>query len=491
MTDEQKKIVDSNNKYISISATAGSGKTFTLVKRVQKKLRDNKNKKKILVISFTNAAVNEIKHRVRDFNTDRLEVRTFDSLFQNLFFNFQYLTTGRHLDRNEINILYPKAKSMAMNNMLWANSLYNEKKLYANDVFKSNLNKLLFDSVRKEGGQRTSDKIINYLSSTYDEILVDESQDMDIWQIGFIRNIAKNTKIKITLFRDYSQSIFRFRGASPHKLKEFEQEFGFLEYKLEKGFRCKEDIYEIANNFRIENSKITKIEDIEEIIFNSNTENVFAFKGNREKILKENSKYISSLNEKYTNAAFIISMHSQTNEIRESDEFKDYRDSSWPLGRDLDLEDMTNIYFNNDLTLLFSKYDFEHDKEKIDFYQKTLYYKYLATNQKTPENFLHFLSCMLRKFEMSDDNIVWNNEVLISSNFQKLEKWAISREKKIITYFSVKGLEYDLVFLYLNKWELKKSIESRKSKDIDSLLSRLFVSMTRAKKKLVIFWIDN
>ncbi len=491
MTDEQKRIVNSTSKYISVSATAGSGKTYTLVKRVQKKLKDDENKKKILVISFTNAAVNEIKHRVRGINTDKLEVRTFDSLFQHLFFNFQHLSTNKFLNRNEIDLFYNNKQNQTMNNSTWIYSLYKDKKFYANNIFKSNLNKLLFESTEKDDGQKTSDKIINYFTSTYDEILVDEAQDMDIWQIEFIRNIANNTNITITLFRDYSQSIFRFRGASPHKLKEFEKMFNFKEYKLEKGFRCKKDIYEIANNFRIENSKINNIEDIENILFSFDSENVSIFRGNKKTILKENSDIISSLNNKYKNAAFIISMHSQTNEIWESEDFKGYRDSNWPLGRVLEIEDMTNIYFNNDLTLLFNKYDLEHDRKKIDFYKNTLYYKYLSTTTKTPDNFLKFLSCMFRKFEMTNDDIVWENEILISSNFQKLKKWATSGEKKIITYFSVKGLEYDLVFLYLNKWEMERGLKTGDFNDKNSLLSRLFVSMTRAKEKLVIFWMND
>ena len=63
------------NPYVIYNASAGSGKTFTLVKEYLKLLLasgNNQNFRKILAITFTNKAVNEMKGRILDSYTNLL-----------------------------------------------------------------------------------------------------------------------------------------------------------------------------------------------------------------------------------------------------------------------------------------------------------------------------------------------------------------------------------------------------------------------------------
>jgi len=63
-TEEQEKIISSNEKYIFVSAIAGSGKTLTLIK----KYISNYDEKDV-IISFTNVVKNEILSRLKkDFS---------------------------------------------------------------------------------------------------------------------------------------------------------------------------------------------------------------------------------------------------------------------------------------------------------------------------------------------------------------------------------------------------------------------------------------
>lgn len=68
MTDEQKYAVNFNeNKNILISAAAGSGKTFVLVQRILKLIAiDNKDIRKILIATFTNAAAAQMSKKIYD-----------------------------------------------------------------------------------------------------------------------------------------------------------------------------------------------------------------------------------------------------------------------------------------------------------------------------------------------------------------------------------------------------------------------------------------
>lgn len=66
-TTAQKKVIETRDKNILVSAAAGSGKTAVLVERIIKRVLDQENPldiDKILVVTFTNAAAGEMRERV-------------------------------------------------------------------------------------------------------------------------------------------------------------------------------------------------------------------------------------------------------------------------------------------------------------------------------------------------------------------------------------------------------------------------------------------
>ncbi len=66
-TSEQLKAINTKGKTLLVSAAAGSGKTATLIERIIRSLLDEKNPEdisEILIVTFTNAAVAEIKSRI-------------------------------------------------------------------------------------------------------------------------------------------------------------------------------------------------------------------------------------------------------------------------------------------------------------------------------------------------------------------------------------------------------------------------------------------
>ena len=64
-TKEQKQAIDKDNSNILVAASAGSGKTAVLVERViTKVIKYRIDIDKILVVTFTNAAAQELKERL-------------------------------------------------------------------------------------------------------------------------------------------------------------------------------------------------------------------------------------------------------------------------------------------------------------------------------------------------------------------------------------------------------------------------------------------
>jgi len=66
-TKEQLSAIETRDKTLLVSAAAGSGKTATLTERIIRSITDEKNPEDIsrmLIVTFTNAAVDELRGRI-------------------------------------------------------------------------------------------------------------------------------------------------------------------------------------------------------------------------------------------------------------------------------------------------------------------------------------------------------------------------------------------------------------------------------------------
>ncbi len=68
-------------------------------------------------------------------------------------------------------------------------------------------------------------------------LLVDEFQDVDRSQYELIGHLARSVE-DVLVIGDPNQSIYGFRGASPHYFDRFEKDFGAQRVKLTEGYRC-------------------------------------------------------------------------------------------------------------------------------------------------------------------------------------------------------------------------------------------------------------
>ena len=74
-TKEQLSAIETRNKSLLVSAAAGSGKTATLTERIIRSLTDGEKPEDIrnmLIVTFTNAAVAELRERITDALKKRL-----------------------------------------------------------------------------------------------------------------------------------------------------------------------------------------------------------------------------------------------------------------------------------------------------------------------------------------------------------------------------------------------------------------------------------
>ena len=103
MTDDQQLAVDSKGTNIIVSAGAGSGKTAVLTQRVGRILNDGEHVNSLLLLTFTKAAADEMKERIRKYikknpeligELDLLDssyITTFDSFSLSIVKKYHYL----------------------------------------------------------------------------------------------------------------------------------------------------------------------------------------------------------------------------------------------------------------------------------------------------------------------------------------------------------------------------------------------------------------
>lgn len=304
LSEKQKKIVEYEDKAIYVKASAGSGKTRVLTERIKFQLL--KTKKKILALTFTNKAGEEIKERLEEQKIDiknRLFVGTFHSFCQNVLENHgssMGMFQMPHIfesDKDRIELI-----SQAIEQVPTYNELYKSKSLKDKNDFRYRALNFISKVKRElitdfEFHNHTEDDNIILLYQTYQEILrsqnaidfddlllftynlfieypnisalykrsfysicVDEAQDLNNAQYNLLLALCGNDFKNVMMVGDPKQSIYHFNGSSSEYMdKEFPKDFNAEIFELNENYRSSKKVIEAA-------SKIISIENNGEVI---------------------------------------------------------------------------------------------------------------------------------------------------------------------------------------------------------------------------------
>lgn len=292
LTDEQKKIIyaphDINARIIAVP---GSGKTTTLVHRIGYLVNEMQvDPEKILCISFSQNAVNELKNRLAGIlNTDRkVDVRTYHS--------FAFSIIKKHKEKifktgDTVSVLLGSDKENVIkglfNDMFSVQNKEDERKLFSffvrfiekRQVYKitdkksaereHELIKLNFDFF-EQGYKKYNSYLINHnlvdfesmqalaLSllvrneevrkeyiDKYDYYFVDEFQDTSWVQSSILLNMLN--KSKIVIVGDADQNLYYWRGSDNKFILDFHNNVDVQDYMLSKNFRSTDAIIKSAN----------------------------------------------------------------------------------------------------------------------------------------------------------------------------------------------------------------------------------------------------
>ena len=269
-------------------AGAGSGKTLVVTKKIAYLIKECEvPPERIMAVTFTNKAANEMKNRVCELLPEvkpyRLFVRTFHSAcLRILKENANYIGYKSDfiiLDESDKltiikRILKEEETPKSITPKLIIKFISNIKNemddgiTYDRDIFKKIYNKYLEYEIKENLMDfddlilntiklfEKENSVLNYYKERFKYILVDEFQDTNPQQYKLIKLLTQNAENDLTVVGDDDQSIYAFRGATIVNILNFENDFPNTKIiRLEENYRCPKDIVEAALNVIKNNSQ--------------------------------------------------------------------------------------------------------------------------------------------------------------------------------------------------------------------------------------------
>lgn len=291
LNTEQYEAATHKNGPAVVMAGAGSGKTHTLISRISYLVDNWVVPERILLLTFTNAAADEMKSRAANLYDE--SCKKVVACTYHKFCNLMLRYYGKYIGIKNYNILtpienknlidyvkssddryknlsdFPSSKTlMAIYskaiNCQWTiedtmrkhdkwityidyvneiTELYDEITKYCNLVQKYNYDDLLIYMNKL----LDEDDLCEKIATKFDYIMVDEFQDTNNLQEDILLKLSKYNK-NIMVVGDISQSIYAFRGANVRHLQQFANNFeGCKTIVLNTNYRSSQQILDFAN----------------------------------------------------------------------------------------------------------------------------------------------------------------------------------------------------------------------------------------------------
>lgn len=249
-----------------VIAGAGAGKTKLLVERVARLIKLGVPESRIAVVGFTRKSADEILHRLQIKLGQRATMPFCSTVHAMAYAVLKKENAGLKLATDsELDSVYDEIKDLEPKEFL---DLSKGEKLLelhrAREMYDRSSAVGLFGQAYEEVlGERGLDDFTSLLSKAslqtrnlYDYVLVDESQDLSVLQVHFLRTVAPAAAF--WYIGDPDQAIYAFRGAHSDMMSDLKKRCEG-EYFLTDNYRCARSILTAANNVIKNNKRPYKI----------------------------------------------------------------------------------------------------------------------------------------------------------------------------------------------------------------------------------------
>lgn len=279
LNKEQLDAVTHFNAPLLILAGAGAGKTKVITTKIAYLIEKGIEPYKILAVTFTNKAAEEMKTRAIKLNEASAEstIRTFHSFgawfLRRFYSDNTMLSRGFSIydDSDCITLLsscFPSTNKLTLKQLYKRISRAKDDFLLPEDISADSEYFDIKDSyqkyqikLRETGNVDFGDLILlptlclkqnpdikKYIQNYFSVILVDEFQDSNIAQMELLKELTAD-KTYLCVVGDDDQSIYKFRGASVSNILSFQDIFNNADIiKLEKNYRSTPQILHVANS---------------------------------------------------------------------------------------------------------------------------------------------------------------------------------------------------------------------------------------------------
>lgn len=235
----QEKIVNTSGNLI-VRASAGTGKTHTMVNKIAKEINDNRTHKVVAAITFTIKAAQEIKDRLSVDITQHFIGTNNSFVIEEIIKPFMKDVYGSDYDIDMSTDYSREAKVATFQDAI--DKIKSERILCSyTDITKNFIFELAQEIVEKSVACRL------YLQAKYFKIYIDEYQDCDKSMHKFFMYLCDELNIETFVVGDEKQSIYIWRGAYPEAFLSIWHKPNFKKIFMGDNFRSCQQIQNYSN----------------------------------------------------------------------------------------------------------------------------------------------------------------------------------------------------------------------------------------------------
>lgn len=288
LNTNQRQAVEWDKGPLLVLAGPGSGKTAVLTLRIANLIQNSPEENhRILGLTFTVKAANEMQNRIRDLLGDdsrRIQLRTFHSFCADILGqhgsqlglrpDFEVITDDKDRiailkelkDSGQAEIDDPEGSLKQIDTMFTHGITPDDLPRYFKDgqddqcrtlqsVFLGYMKRLVGENQLDFGSMlyltrellASKPRIARQVRTVYRYVCVDEFQDTNLAQYKVLRLLCPETTSNLFVVADDDQIIFQWNGADPKRLEELKGDYRPEIVQLPENYRCPAEVVEIAN----------------------------------------------------------------------------------------------------------------------------------------------------------------------------------------------------------------------------------------------------
>ncbi|EOS7735105.1 UvrD-helicase domain-containing protein [Enterococcus hirae] len=251
-TKKQSEILKHNGNIV-VTASPGSGKTFTLVEKIRLVLNNLKSYQGVIAISYTNKASKEVKSRLKNIEMKNSFIGTLDSFYiTEIIIPFSKHITGKNIDIDIISDLEEESILDELNSGNPRQTVLNRliKWLESGEIPLNKSAEIAYFFLNN------IPESLNYILARYKYIFIDEYQDCSKSQHNIFRFLISKGMVGFCV-GDTKQSIYGYTKKSPEYLRELTSDNKFKHFELSENMRSHPSIVDYSTRLLDENHIIT------------------------------------------------------------------------------------------------------------------------------------------------------------------------------------------------------------------------------------------